>query len=443
MKKITRLSLGLLAASNLCHAQGFYWNTASARSMALGGIYVPSSAGVLDALAVNPAGLASLDGAVADISLASAFARGSFTDSTNANAPLGTSPGAIPYGAFGVHIGKSRFSFGVGAMPELTSVTDWHYVDGKGVAGASYGQQQEKSAILAMRSVAGLGVYVSSHLSLGVSFGADYNSNTLEAPYTFQSQPVVKGLKTMLDLHTNGFGYNTSVGALIRPSRKVQFTVAWKSQTVIDSTGSATGSLSQQFSALGIAANPAFQYSATVHNVLPQSVNAGVVWHMNPRWMFALQGDWINWGDAFQTLPVALRNGNNAVVNSLLNSTSLNDGVPLDWKDQYSVNAGFERMLTESVSVMGGYAHANNPVPSSTLSPLTAAILSNQFSTGIGWRHGRTTFNAAYSIDPTAKASVAQSALLSGEYDNSTVKVGMQAVTLSMSVRISKAASSH
>jgi hypothetical protein len=92
-------------------------------------------------------------------------------------------------------------------------------------------------------------------------------------------------------------------------------------------------------------------------------------------------------------------------------------------------------MLTESIWIRGGFAHADNPVPSSTLSPLTAAILSNQFSTGIGWRHGRASFDAAYSFDPTAKASVAQSALLSGEYDNSTVKVGIQAVTLSSSLR--------
>lgn len=403
--------------------------------MAEGGIYVPSSSGVLDALAANPAGLAALDSPVADFSLSGVFARGSFSNTVNSNAPLDTSPGLIPYGAFGTPIGKSRFSIGIGETPELTSVANWHYNDAPGVAGASYGFQQEKSAILATRSVVGLGMYVVPQLSVGVSFGADYNSNTLEAPYIFQSQPVVKGLKTLLDLHTAGFGFNTSVGALVRPSRKVQIALAWKSRTIIDSTGSATGNLAQQLTALGIAAPAGFQYSATVRNVLPQSVNASVSWHLNTRWMLALQGDWINWSDAFQTLPVSLRGGNNALINSLVNSTSLNDGVPLDWKDQFSVRAGFERMLTESLSVRGGFAHANNPVPSSTLSPLTAAILSNQFSTGIGWRHGRANFDAAYSFDPTAKASVLQSALLSGEYDNSTVKVGIQAVTLSTSFR--------
>ena len=34
-------------------AQNFYWNTSSPQSIALGGIYVPSSSNVLDALAVD------------------------------------------------------------------------------------------------------------------------------------------------------------------------------------------------------------------------------------------------------------------------------------------------------------------------------------------------------------------------------------------------------
>ncbi len=434
MKTITPLILSLLSSSLLCHAQGFYWNTAGGRSLAMGGIYVPSSSGVLDALSANPAGLANVTGPETEVSLTGAAVRGSFSNAANSNSPIGSSFGAIPYGAFGMPIGKSRFSFGIGEIPELTSVADWHYRDAPGVAGASYGLVQEKSAIVAMRSVAGIGVYISPWLSLGAAFGADYNTNTLEAPYTFQSQPVVKGLKTMLDLHTDGFGYNTSLGAILRPSHKVQFALAWKSRTIIDSTGSATGSLDQQLNALGIAAAPAFKYSATVHNVLPQSIDLGASWRVSPRWTLAAEGGWINWKDAFHTLPVELRNGTNALVNTLLSSTSLDDGVPLDWKDQFSIRGGFERVLTESVTIRAGFSHANNPVPSSTLSPLTAAMLLNQISCGVSWKRGWVTYNAAYTFNPTTKASVARSALASGEYNNSAVSVGSQAFSLSVSI---------
>ena len=85
------------------------------------------------------------------------------------------------------------------------------------------------------------------------------------------------------------------------------------------------------------------------------------------------------------------------------------------------------------MSIRAGYAHATNPVPGSTLSPLTAAIMTNQFSTGLGYRLRKWRFDLAYAVSPTAQESVRQSALLSGEYSNSTVKIGTQLLTLNSS----------
>jgi len=132
-------------------------------------------------------------------------------------------------------------------------------------------------------------------------------------------------------------------------------------------------------------------------------------------------------------LPVDLTNGTNALVNTLLNSTSLNDRVPVLWKDQYSFRGGVERFVTETISVRAGFAHANNPVPASTLSPLTAAIMTNQLSTGVGYGLGRWHFDLAYAVNPTARESVQKSALLAGEYSDSTVRIGTQMLTLNTS----------
>jgi long-subunit fatty acid transport protein len=316
------------------------------------------------------------------------------------------------------------------------SVSNWHYVDAPGTAGATYGLQEQKSAILAGRAIAGLGVVVNPKLSLGVTLGADYNSNTLDAPYVFQQQPVLQGLKTLLDLHTTGYGWNGSVGAVIRPTPAVELGLAWKSSTTILSHGTASGDANAQFAALGLGGVPSsFNYAAQVRNVLPQSLLANVAWRVNPLWLVAFQTDWVNWHSAFTTLPVSLSGGTNAAINGLVNSSSLQDGVPLDWKDQYSFHIGGERLLTERTSLRCGYAHANNPVPSSTLTPLTAAIMSNQISTGLVYHPGRSSFEFAYSYDPTAQAQVQQSALLSGEYNNSTVRVGTQAITMNYSFR--------
>jgi len=426
--------VALGVASAYAHAQGFYWDTASASSMAMGGVYLPSQGGALDALSSNPAGLTLLGSRTLDLSLSSIFAHGSFSNSVNTNVPLKDAPGVIPYGAFGMPIAHSRFSFGVGVVPELMSVSNWNYVDAPGVAGASYGLQKDRSAIVAARAVAGVGFALSRKISLGASVGAVYNVNTLETPYVFQSNPALAGLKTMLDLHTAGVGWNTSVGLIASPTDRLQFNVAWKSSTTINSTGNANGNIGVQLAALGLGgAIPTFHYSALVQNVLPQSVLAGANWRVDGHWVFALQANWIDWKSAFASLPVTLTNGNNPDINGLLGTNGIFDRVPLQWKNQYSFRGGVERFLTENISVRGGYAYSTNPVPASTLSPLTAAIMTNQLSTGIGYRHGHVRFDLGYGIDPTAQEDVGKTALLSGEYANSKVRIGTQFVGLNTS----------
>jgi long-chain fatty acid transport protein len=411
-------------------AQDFYWSSASTRSLALGGAYVPSTSDAIGALTTNPAGLTYLSSPTLNLNMSAVFARGSFSNSVNSNSPMTTSPGVIPYGAFGMPLGKSRFSVGIGFAPDLVSVSDWHYVDAPGFAGVTYGLQQNKSAILAGRAMVGVSYAFSQKLSVGVTAGADYNSNTLHAPYIFQSEPTLAGAKTLLDLHTYGTGYNMSVGAMFEPTKNLDFGVAWKSHTVIVTNGLASGDASALFNALTVSAPSTFSYNASVKNILPQSVNANVAWHINPRWLVAFQTDWVNWSNAFVNLPVTLTNGTNPVINSVVGSSTLVDGVPLNWKDQYSFHGGVERMLTESTSLRLGYAHGNSPVPNGTLTPMTAAIMTNQLSTGLAYHRGRSRFDFGYAFDPISQQQVQQINLLAGEYNNSAVKVGLQSLSL-------------
>ena len=67
---------------------------------------------------------------------------------------------------------------------------------------------------------------------VGATFGRVYNSNTLDAPYIFQTNPILKGFKTALDLHTAGYGWDGSFGVLARPVRTVQFGAVTNQQIV-------------------------------------------------------------------------------------------------------------------------------------------------------------------------------------------------------------------
>ncbi|MGI4854881.1 MAG: OmpP1/FadL family transporter [Janthinobacterium lividum] len=420
------------AAAPGLHAQGFYWNTASAKAMGLGGIYVPSSTSVLDAMSVNPAGLSELRRPVLEGAANAVFSRGTFSNIVNNRATMQTGPGVAPSGAFGIPLGHSRYTLGVFALPELTSVSNWAYVDAPGTAGASYGLQQNKSAIVALRSAVGLSARLGPRVSVGATLGATYNSNTLHSPYIFQTQPTVKGLKTLLDLRTSGFGVNSSAGILVRPGRRVQLGVGYRNATRITSTGVANGNLGVQLAAAGLGgARPDFRYDATVRNVLPQSISVHTLITLTPRLSLALGGEWVNWKRAFKTLSVDLKNGNNADVNGLLQSTSLHDDVPLDWKNQFPVRVGLERSLGESLVARAGYVHVNKAVPASTATPLTAAIFTDQVSAGGGYHKNNFSLDAAYTFVPTAMSRTGISKLQAGEYNHSAVGVGLQSVTLS------------
>lgn len=420
------------AAAPLLQAQGFYWNAASAKAVGLGGIYVPSSTAPLDAMSSNPAGLSELKRPVLQFAATGIIARGTFTNAVNTNAAMQTSPGVAPSGAFGMPLSHSCFTLGVISLPELTSVSNWTYVDAPGTAGASYGLQQNRSAIVAIRSAVGLSASLHPNLSVGATIGVTYNSNTLHSPYIFQSQPVVRGLKTLLDLRTRGIGLNSSAGMLVRPSRRLQIGVGYRSATRLRTTGTATGNLGVQLAAAGLAgARPDFHYDAAVRNVLPQSVSVHAVVALSPRLSLVLGTDWVNWKRVFKILSVDLTNGTNADVNGLLKSSSLHDEVPLDWKNQFPVRVGLERSLGESMVARAGYVHTNSAVPASTTTPLTADIFTDQLSIGGGWHKRQLAIDAAYAFVPTAMSRTGNSKLLASEYNNSAVRVGTQSISLS------------
>jgi long-chain fatty acid transport protein len=382
----------------------------------------------------NPAELTSLNGRSLDLSVTSLFASGSFTNSVSNSGTIESSSGTLPYGAFGMRLG-SRFVLGLSSAPDTLMKADWTYLDPPGTGGASYGVQQNQSTILALRSAVGLGFVVNKKLSLGASFGAIYNANSLHAPYIFQEQPQLAGLKTLLDLQASGVGYNGTFGAVITPNSKLTIGLAYRMPTNVHTYGTASGNMGAQFTALGIPFQPTFSYDAQVNTKFPQAFTGGVSWQAWRHSRFNLQGEWIDWSGSFQQLPVFLTNGSNSDINGFLGSTSVQDTVPLNWHNQGMFGVGVEVPVAEAFEVRGGYSYATNPVPASTLTPMTAAILQNTLGTGVGYSHGHYRYDLTYQVQLPATQRVGESGLLAGEYNNSQVNVMVQSLTLTTRIR--------
>src|SRR5204862_8129661 len=93
------------------------------------------------------------------------------------------------------------------------------------------------------------------------------DSSTTRTPSrrrTSQRQPQLRGLKTLLDLETRGFGANATAGLLYRPHRSVQLGLSYTSPTHVHTEGEATGNVGAQLATLGLALRPDFRYDAEV-----------------------------------------------------------------------------------------------------------------------------------------------------------------------------------
>ena len=409
-------------------ADGIYLNGIGARSMSMGGADVAYAIDPLGAMGANPAALGFQSVTGANLGFVGGVAEGTFIKAPTTDGNLKTSLDALPEAAFAIPVGK--VTLGLSVAPRSALDANWTYFDPLGGANGktTYGTQTEHSEIFVLRSAAGIGWAINSKLSIGASFGADYNQNKLQAPYIFQSQPKLKGAKTLLDLRTDGFGFDGQAGLLYRPLTNLQFGVAYQTETRIHTHGDANGDVGTQ---LGVASVP-FHYDAEVRNVFPQSVNLGSSWGFHPQWRLALQVDWVNWGNAFKQLPVSLSGGSNPAVNGVVGSSSMQDTVPLNWRDEFVYRAGLEYEVIHNLFLRAGYCYGASPVPDQTLTPLTAAIMEHTITAGIGYHWHRYTADLAYQYDLPVTRNVGTSALLSGEYSNSSVSVDVHWLALTV-----------
>lgn len=432
MAAITLFALVLFAQA-AAHAQvaPALGDSFSAAATARGGAMAAQSGDPLDAMQGNPAGVAGLRGRMADLGVAAVNASGSFRNSVDPKGKL-SGAGVLPYGAVAGQIGSSPWRVAASVTPDMLMRANWNFIDPPGTAGVTYGQQSVESEIIAIRYAAGVARPVGAHWDLGATLGLDYNKNVLNSPYIFQQQPVLAGLKVLLKLHTDGIGWNGSAGLQWHPSSRLRVGAAWKSATDVESHGAANGTASALFDALEVSASPLYSYNAEVDNHLPWTLALGGSWQAARRLRWDLEGDYTAWGNAFHQLPVKLTNGSNPVINEVAGSNALEDYIPLDWHDQATIRTGVETPMGEKWVARAGYAYSSDPVPSSTLMPMTAAIMRNTVGAGAGWFMGRWNVDMAYQAQLPTSQSVGASMIKSGEFSNTRTSAMVQSLSLTI-----------
>ncbi|MCC6234353.1 MAG: TonB-dependent receptor [Verrucomicrobiales bacterium] len=418
---------GVLLSPRDGGAAGLFREGAGSRSMSLAGASVATPERGLEAMTVNPAGLVMLPSARAEFSVVGGFVEADY-DKAGAGARSMEDAGVVGDAAFAMPLGNGKWAAGLSIASMAALSADWTYPDALGGLGGAttYGMRRHFSELLLLRSALGVAWRFDEDWSVGVSGGHLYNRNALEAPYTFQSEPVLKGFKTLLDLDAEGHGWNAQVGLHGRICENLQIGLSYTSPSKIHAQGTADGNAAEQLTALGGAfagVRPDFSYDADVTTRFPQIVSAGLAWQPRANWRISLQGDWIDWSAAFDELRIDLTRGNNTDLNSFLGRDHATDVAPLDWNDQWVARLGVEWMPSDAWTMRAGYAYAQSAVPSSTLTPLTAAIFEHTVAAGVGYQRRAWSVDLAWQWNLPSRQDLTSERILSGEYADASVEV--------------------
>lgn len=420
-------------------ANGIYRDGIGARSMGLGGADVALGDGPLAAMTSNPAALGWVEGVGMEVGVTLGIPDGDLSRDSGASGSLWETIGVVPELAVTFPVTEA-LGLGVSVAAEAMLAGEWGYEDvAGGLSGStSYGWLRHRSEIALVRTAFGAGLSLGEKWSVGASVGLLYNRNQLETAYVFQSHPVLRGFKTLVDLDTDGWGVDGEFGVQFRPQDNWHFALTYRLPATVKADGHLTGRADAELAALGgdfAGVRPDFAYVAEVENDFPQTISAGMGWAFHEGWLWLGQVDWIEWSEAFDVLPLRLRHGNNSDLNGFLGSDAIDDDIPLSWKDRWVFRTGLEYRPADHWTLRVGYSYGKSPVPDGTLNPLNAAILEHTVGAGAGYRWERYYLDATWQWQLPARQRVDTSDLASGEYSHSSVEVEVHWIGLTAGMR--------
>ncbi len=231
------------------------------------------------ALSWNPAGLASLDAPEVDLALAAISARGTFANRVDSNGLLDDAQGVVPEGAVAFPFQQRRLVFAAACSPTAR-------LPGRGRIGmrlARLVRPTESPRTGRGSSCSGRprvsARSLGSRVSVGGSLSLLWNHNELSAPYIFQTQAPLVGLKTMLDVEASGTGWGASLGAVVKASRNGD------GRCVVAVADDIDDAWRRRWRRLGAVRGrsasrptPRSRSSAAVRNSFPSMVAAAVTW---------------------------------------------------------------------------------------------------------------------------------------------------------------------
>jgi long-chain fatty acid transport protein len=208
--------------------------------------------------------------------------------------------------------------------------------------------------------------------TLSIAAGATLNWADTDLRQGFlTAQP---GFGDVFKFTGDGFDAGFNLGLMWKPCSKIQFGVAYRSETTIDLEGTSTlKSPLPQFNG-AVPASAEFPF--------PQNLIAGISYRPTEAWNFEFDVDWTGW-DRMNTVPI-------------VQAPFPTQTLVLDWESSFYYEFGVTRRFKNGWSISGGYIYNENSIPDVTFTPLVSDLNRHFFSIGTGHHGKHFDFDVAY-----------------------------------------------
>jgi long-chain fatty acid transport protein len=429
----------------------------------------------------NPAGLSFLPSTQADLGFSLMAPRVHFkNDINNTYGEKNLFPlGCLSY----AHKSSSRLSYGMGVFTQGGMGADFKlnhalFLDGEG----SYLAQPYHSKFAVMQGGGSIAFKLNDKISIGGTANLVYGQVEFQMPMSmppsilqgiidpqtgikfgdlFQADATLGGLGyseliAAANLHgLKGFAFGGKLGLAFKPSDHLSFGINYSMPVNItyrngtadmdmtDQMNNAFGRIVSmimqqypgttpaeaqqmamgQFTQMGIDLTKGVsdKYNAKARFGLPQSVAIGTSWSASKKLRLGIDGEWINWKNAFDQMDISLSNGTNVNINKMMGMNgNMEMAFPMQWKNTVVIRTGIEYDVCSAITLRGGYAYGSNPVPSATLFPVFPAIVKDHITAGASVKISNNLHvNGAYEYAFRNNESVAGSSMIAHEYDYS------------------------
>ena len=261
----------------------------------------------------------------------------------------------------------------------------------------------------------GISYGVTDRLAIGITVGIAFSDAELRGPLFVQQQPLT-GVPAVLSLHGVGVAPTGSVGLQYQLTDDTMLGATYTEQTNFDLHGGSDA---------GLLVGPPFgvissHFDSKIRLKWPRSVAFRLKHDLCPHRRVSADVIWYDWAHAFDQINLQFANPTNPLI-PLLTPVPIKDVLPLNWADSVSLRLGYEWDSTDRDTWRTGYVYHHSPTPNATLNPYLDGVLEHAFSLGFSRKFDRAVFNASYQYCFGPQRNVTNSALVGGQFDNTSL----------------------